>query len=78
MWLDTNPHITEETESQKVDVNCSVAYFTYKQNSLDANLGLVNFSFISFSCYYAGISIETTNFKLNEGWEMEENDILKE
>lgn len=66
LWLDSNPHITEETESQKVDVNCSIAYFTYKQEGLDANPGLANFSFISFSYYYASISIEITNVKLKE------------
>lgn len=47
--------------------------------------GEVIFSFIpeiemnsvSFQ-YYADISLETTNFKLNERKDMEENDILKQ
>ena len=32
---------------------------------------------VSFQ-YYADISLETTNFKLNERKDMEENDILKQ
>ena len=65
---------------------CKVSYSLHlEMEQLRYKSGEVIFSFIpeiemnsvSFQ-YYADISLETTNFKLSERKDMEENDILKQ